>query len=167
MEIQAWLSQSLGNLASVLQLSYAFGAGMVSAVNPCGFAMLPIYLSLYLGADEERYSERPWYVRVARAAGVAAVVTAGFGLLFGVLGIVVSAGGSFLLAAMPWLSVIIGACLVLLGVWLMLGKHVSLDFMSKISSKIGDPRHISVKGFFLFGLDLGPHRWAVLCPFFL
>ena len=167
MEIQAWLSQSLGNLASVLQLSYAFGAGMVSAVNPCGFAMLPIYLSLYLGADEERYSERPWYVRVARAAGVAAVVTAGFGLLFGVLGIVVSAGGSFLLAAMPWLSVIIGACLVLLGVWLMLGKHVSLDFVSRISAKIGDPRHISVKGFFLFGLGFGATSLGCTLPIFL
>ena len=34
MEIQAWLSQSIGDLATVLQLGYAFGAGMVSAVNP-------------------------------------------------------------------------------------------------------------------------------------
>ena len=83
MEIQAWLSQSIGDLATVLQLGYAFGAGMVSAVNPCGFALLPVYLSLYLGADDAHYSERAWYVRVARAAGVAAVVTAGFGLLFG------------------------------------------------------------------------------------
>ena len=167
MEIQAWLSQSLGNLASVLQLSYAFGAGMVSAVNPCGFAMLPVYLSLYLGADDEQYSQRPWYVRAGRAVGVAAVVTAGFGLLFGLLGIMVSAGGSFLLAVMPWLSVIIGICLILLGVWLMLGKHVSVDVMTRVSSKIGDPRHISVKGFFLFGLGFGATSLGCTLPIFL
>ena len=167
MEIQAWVSQAIGDLATMLQLGYAFGAGMVSAVNPCGFAMLPVYLSLYLGADEAHYSERPWYVRVARAAGVAGVVTAGFGLLFGVLGIIVSAGGSFLLAAMPWLSVIIGGCLVLLGIWLMLGKHVSLDFMTRMSSRIGDPRHISVKGFFLFGLGFGATSLGCTLPIFL
>ena len=167
MEIQAWLSQSIGDLATVLQLGYAFGAGMVSAVNPCGFALLPVYLSLYLGADDSHYSEQAWYVRVARAAGVAAVVTAGFGLLFGVLGIIVSAGGSFLLAAMPWMSVIIGGCLILLGVWLMLGKHVSLEFMTSISSRIGDPRNISVKGFFLFGLGFGATSLGCTLPIFL
>ena len=167
MEIQAWLSQSIGDLASVLQLGYAFGAGMVSAVNPCGFAMLPVYLSLYLGADDAQYNERAWYVRVGRAAGVAAVVTAGFGLLFGLLGIIVSAGGSFLLAAMPWLSVIIGIFLVLLGVWLMFGKHFSLDVMTRISSKIGDPRNISVKGFFLFGVGFGATSLGCTLPIFL
>ncbi len=167
MDIQAWLSQSIGDLASLLQLSYAFGAGMVSAVNPCGFAMLPVYLSLYLGANEEHYQERPWYVRLARAAGVAAVVTAGFGLLFGVLGILVSAGGSFLMNLMPWLSVIIGICLVLLGLWLMLGKHLSLALLTRISTRIGDPRHISVKGFFLFGLGFGATSLGCTLPIFL
>ncbi len=167
MEIQAAISQWLGDLATILQFGYAFGAGMVSAVNPCGFAMLPVYLSLYLGAGEEHYQDRPWYIRVARAAGVAAIVTAGFGLLFGVIGILVSAGGSFLLSLMPWFSVIIGVCLVLLGIWLMLGKHISLDVMTRISSKIGDPRNISVKGFFLFGLGFGATSLGCTLPIFL
>mgnify|MGYP001611737333 FL=1 len=41
----AWL----GRVADFLPLGYAFGAGMVSTVNPCGFAMLPAYLGLFLG----------------------------------------------------------------------------------------------------------------------
>ncbi len=167
MEIQASISQWLGNLAGVLQFGYAFGAGMVSAVNPCGFAMLPVYLSLFLGAGDDSYQEAPWYVRAARAAGVAAVVTAGFGLLFAVLGVLVSAGGSFLLGLMPWFSVIIGVCLILLGIWLMLGNHLALDFMTRISAKIGDPRNISVKGFFLFGLGFGATSLGCTLPIFL
>jgi len=167
MEIQAQVSQWLSGLAGVLQFGYAFGAGMVSAVNPCGFAMLPVYLSLYLGAEEEQFLERPWYIRAARAAAVALVVTAGFGLLFAVIGILVSAGGSFLLSLMPWFSVIIGSCLILLGIWLLLGKHVSLDFMTRISAKIGDPRNISVKGFFLFGLGFGATSLGCTLPIFL
>lgn len=167
MEIQASISQWLGNLAGMLQFGYAFGAGMVSAVNPCGFAMLPVYLSLFLGAEEELYQERPWYLKTARAAGVAAVVTAGFGSLFGILGILVSAGGSFLLSLMPWFSVIIGVILILLGIWLMLGRHVSLDFMTRISAKIGDPRNISIKGFFLFGVGFGATSLGCTLPIFL
>lgn len=167
MEIQVWLSQSIGNLAGMMQLGYAFGAGMVAAVNPCGFAMLPVYLSLYLGADEDQYDQRSWIYRVARAAGVTAVVTAGFGLLFGIIGIVVSAGGSFLLSLMPWFSVVIGISLILLGIWMMLGKHVSLDFMTTLSARIGDPRNISIKGFFLFGIGFGATSLGCTLPIFL
>jgi len=37
-------------------LAFAFGAGMVATVNPCGFAMLPAYLSFFLGIEDERAS---------------------------------------------------------------------------------------------------------------
>lgn len=167
MSIQAWLSQSIGDLAGMLQLGYAFGAGMVSAVNPCGFAMLPVYLSLYLGANEEHYRERAWFIRFGRAIGVASVVTAGYGLLFGVLGVLVSAGGTYLMNLMPWLSLIIGICLILLGVWLMLGNQLSMEFMTRLSARIGDPRNISVKGFFLFGLAFGATSLGCTLPIFL
>ena len=43
----------LGNLGLFAPLGFAFAVGMVSAVNPCGFAMLPAYLGLYLGANNE------------------------------------------------------------------------------------------------------------------
>ena len=29
-------------------LALALGAGMVAAINPCGFALLPAYLSLFV-----------------------------------------------------------------------------------------------------------------------
>lgn len=40
-------------------LALAFTAGMVATVNPCGFAMLPAYLSYFLGleATEDGSSE--------------------------------------------------------------------------------------------------------------
>ena len=33
-------------------LALAFAAGMVATVNPCGFAMLPAYLSYFMGLSE-------------------------------------------------------------------------------------------------------------------
>ena len=70
MDIQALISNGVSQLAGLLHVGYAFGAGMVSAVNPCGFAMLPVYLSLYLGAEDEQFRQRSWVVRLAKAMGV-------------------------------------------------------------------------------------------------
>ncbi len=52
-ELQALLAGWVSDLAGLLPFGFAFGAGMIAAVNPCGFAMLPAYLSLYLGAGAE------------------------------------------------------------------------------------------------------------------
>ena len=41
-------SSWLGGLVGASAL-FALAAGMASAVNPCGFAMLPAYLGMYLG----------------------------------------------------------------------------------------------------------------------
>ena len=167
MEIQALVSGSVGQLAGVLNVGYAFGAGMVSAVNPCGFAMLPVYLSLYLGADDEQFKHQSWWYRLLKAIGVTLVVTAGFGFLFGIIGLLVSLGGSFLMGVIPWISVVVGIGLVSLGIWLLFGKHLSFSFFMKVGSKIGDPRTMSIRGFFLFGVAFGATSLSCTLPIFL
>ena len=37
-------------------IALAFTAGLVATVNPCGFAMLPAYLSWYLEGDSDTVS---------------------------------------------------------------------------------------------------------------
>src|SRR3990170_297595 len=59
----AWL----GNVADLLPVGYAFGAGMVSTVNPCGFALLPAYLGLYLGKGTERFIQTSGRRRLGQA----------------------------------------------------------------------------------------------------
>ncbi len=167
MDIQSLISGGVSQLAGFLHVGYAFGAGMVSAVNPCGFAMLPVYLSLYLGAEEEGFRRRPWLLRLAKALGVALVVTSGYGLLFGVIGLVVSAGGTYLMGLMPWVSVIIGLGMIMVGVWLLFGKHLSFAIFMRIGSGIGDPRNISIRGFFLFGIAFGASSLSCTLPIFL
>jgi cytochrome c-type biogenesis protein len=103
-ELQALLAGWLTELAAVLPFGFAFGVGMVAAVNPCGFAMLPAYLSLYLGAHEEDFGKRSSMSRLLRALLVGVVVSSGFVLLFGLAGLVISAGGTLLLDVMPTLG---------------------------------------------------------------
>jgi len=167
MGAQVEVSQWLGQVAGLLPFGYAFGAGMVSAVNPCGFAMLPVYLTLYLGAEESEFRRRSFFFRVLKAFWIAFVVTAGFALLFGVVGAIVSAGGSFLMGVMPWLAVVVGFCLIFLGIWMLLGHTLSFHFLITIAGKIGDPRRTSVLGFFLFGMAFGAISMSCTLPIFL
>lgn len=45
-----------GGLGIIAPLGFAFGAGVAAAFNPCGFAMLPAYMGLYMGADSSTAS---------------------------------------------------------------------------------------------------------------
>jgi len=167
MEAQVEVSQWLGQVAGLLPVGYAFGAGMVSAVNPCGFAMLPVYLSLYLGAKDSDFQNRSLLYRMAKASWITAVVTAGFALLFGVVGVAVAAGGSFLMGITPWLAVVVGGVLMLLGAWMLTGRTLSFHFILKWAGKVGDPREISLAGFFLFGVAFGATSLSCTLPIFL
>lgn len=167
MEAQAEISQWLGQVAALLPFGYAFGAGMVSAVNPCGFAMLPVYLTLYLGAKESEFRQKSVFFRLLKAFWIAFVVTAGFALLFGIVGAIVSAGGSFLMGIMPWLAIVVGFGLMVLGGWMLLGNTLSSHFFLVVAGKISDPRKMSVFGFFLFGIAFGATSLSCTLPIFL
>lgn len=167
MDAQIEVSQWLAGIADLLPFGYAYGAGMVSAVNPCGFAMLPVYLTLYLGAEDHAFRGKSVFWRILKACWIALVVTAGFALLFGLVGAVVSAGGSMVMGFMPWFSLVVGAALMFLGIWLLLGHTLSFHIFQELAGKIGDPRQMSVSGFFLFGLAFGATSLSCTLPIFL
>ena len=100
-------------------LAAAFTAGMVATVNPCGFAMLPAYLGYFLGIDQGDDAKSS--ASVTRALVVGTVVSAGFLLLFAIAGALVSwtkvAVGDF----SPWLTVVIGVVLFVMGIAFLTG----------------------------------------------
>lgn len=166
-EIQLFVWYWMERLVNFLPIGYSFGAGMVSTVNPCGFAMLPAYLSLYLGAQDEAFFRRSVGLRTLRALFVGVSVSTGFVLLFTVIGAAVSAGGSFLISAMPWLAMAIGAGLVILGLAMFVGRPISARFFGRVASRIGDPRSTGVRGFFLFGVAFAAASLSCTLPIFL
>ncbi len=166
-ELQALLTGWISNLTIVLPVGFAFGAGMVSAVNPCGFAMLPAYLSLYLGSHEDDFRKRSAVRRALRALLIGAVVSLGFILLFGLAGVVVSAGGNAILSIMPWVGAVIGVVLVLMGVWMFAGRGLYTGVFERVAGQVGDPKAMSVRSFFLFGLAYGLASLSCTLPVFL
>lgn len=108
-------------------LALAFTAGLVGVVNPCGFALLPAYLSFFVGADAtERESARRSLQR-GLVSGLA--VSAGFAGTFVVLG---SVGQQALGRAQdigPKVSIVVGAVLVVMGVAFLRGWQPKLAGM--------------------------------------
>ncbi|CAM3516722.1 cytochrome c biogenesis CcdA family protein [Kibdelosporangium persicum] len=102
-------------------LGFALAAGMVAVVNPCGFAMLPAYLTLVV-AGESR-APVPAVLRALAATGLMAL---GFLVVFGAFGLVVAPLGSSVQEYLPAVTVVIGAVMVALGAWMLAGKEVTL-----------------------------------------
>src|SRR5947199_10758409 len=99
--LSARISGVLLSLGARAPLGYAFVAGMVAAVNPCGFVLLPAYLGYYLGDDPGTRGGRG---RMGRALAVSGTVTASFALLFGLAGIVAGLAVSAVTSVLPWIG---------------------------------------------------------------
>ena len=157
-------SSFLGNLGLLAPLGFAFAAGMASAVNPCGFAMLPAYLGLYLGSNQEAPPKR----QLGKALLVGLSVTAGFVVLFGTVGVIIAIGArSAVVGVLPWLGLGIGIILAVTGAWMVGGGKLYSGLAARAASRIGDPSQVSPKGYFLFGLSYGTASLGCTLPIFL
>lgn len=96
---------------------------MAATVNPCGFALLPAYLSAFVGIEHKGGRAGA----VGRALTVSLALTAGFILVFGTFGLVVSPLALRLEEYLPWATIVIGVGLIGLGVALLLGHQLKLN----------------------------------------
>jgi cytochrome c-type biogenesis protein len=155
----------LGGIGAATALGFAFGAGMVATVNPCGFAMLPAYLGLYLGEREEVSGTLT--DRLRRAVWVGAIMTAGLVLLFGIAGIAISAGARSILQYVPWIGLGIGAILAVVGSYLLAGGNLYSGLAVRTAGRMGNPGRTGARGYFIFGLTYGTASLSCTMPIFL
>ena len=160
-------TSGLGDLGSLAPLGFAFAAGMAATVNPCGFAMLPAYIGLYLGSGEQSEDKAGTFGRLIRALKVGGVVSAGFVLLFGVAGIAIAAGARSVVDAIPWVGLSIGVLLAFVGMYLVGGGKLYTGIAAQAAARMGDPGKTNVWGYFLFGLSYGTASLSCTLPVFL
>jgi len=158
----SWLGGLVG--ASAL---FALAAGMASAVNPCGFAMLPAYLGMYLGDESGETPQTNPVRHFGRAILVGLTVTAGFVVLFGVVGAITSLGANFVSDLLQWLGLVIGIGLVLVGAWMVGGGKLYTGVAARAASHMGNPAQVSMKGYFIFGISYGTASLSCTLPIFL
>ena len=146
---------------------FALAAGMASAVNPCGFAMLPAYLGLYLGSNLSEEQRPGMVATLLRGLVVGGAVSAGFILLFGIVGGAVGLSASFISDLLPWLGLIIGAALVGAGAWMVAGGKLYTGIAARAADRLGNPNTVSVRSFFTFGLSYGTASLSCTLPIFI
>ena len=102
-------------------LGVAFAAGLVAALNPCGFALLPAYLTFVISDSNPG---RP--VAVARAAAATIAMTLGFLTVFAVFGALAIPVAAAVQRYLPLVTVIVGVALVAVGLWLLAGYRLRM-----------------------------------------
>ena len=109
-------------------LAVPFTLGIVTAVNPCGFAMLPTWLGYFLGRDTADREARP--EQVIRGLSVSLILTGAFVLVFGALGLAVNSivSEEAIAARTPWVTVVLGMLFVPYGLALLTGRQVRIPF---------------------------------------
>ncbi|MGV0490184.1 hypothetical protein B1987_13410 [Mycobacterium kansasii] len=104
-------------------LGFALGAGLVAALNPCGFALLPGYLGLVIAGGSQTTS-RP--MALVRAGSATLVMSAGFLTVFGLFGLLISPLIASVQKYLPVATVVIGVVLIASAIWLLAGKDIAV-----------------------------------------
>ncbi|EHB47011.1 cytochrome c biogenesis protein transmembrane region [Mycolicibacterium rhodesiae JS60] len=126
-------------------IGLAFGAGLVAVLNPCGFAMLPVYMTLVVRGDATGE------LGALRRAFVATIeMVLGFMTVFGAFGLLTVSAASAVQQYLPYVTVVIGIVLVGLGIWSLAGRH--LPGLNPVQSGRWAP---TVRGGSMFGYGIG------------
>ncbi|MEV6678591.1 cytochrome c biogenesis CcdA family protein [Streptomyces erythrochromogenes] len=101
-------------------LPLALTAGILAAVNPCGFALLPAYLSLLVLGDDNPTRT----TAVGRALAATAAITIGFAALFGIFGLAIQPVAGQVQQHLPWFTIAFGLLIATAGGWLLAGRQL-------------------------------------------
>ncbi|MDR3661517.1 MAG: cytochrome c biogenesis CcdA family protein [Mycobacterium sp.] len=124
-------------------LALAFVAGVVAALNPCGFAMLPGYLALVAGGD--RVGPGRALIRTVAATVVMAL---GFATVFAAFGVLAISVADLVQRLLPAATVVIGLALVVVGGCQLAGRPVvSLRLAGLAARGAPDGRLASMFGY--------------------
>jgi cytochrome c biogenesis protein CcdA len=129
--ISSTISGIIRRAGADLRLGYAFLAGIVAAFNPCGFALLPAYLGMYVGDPVGGGG------RFARAVAVSLSVSTSFVVVFGLVGLVVGIASQAVATALPWIGLAIGVILIAAGGFAAAGRFPGVTWGRGLADQMG------------------------------
>src|SRR6266487_6729213 len=120
----------------IVLFGFAFTAGAVAFLNPCGFAMLPTYISYFVESNTQEIitassnSQLISVRRLARGGLIGLLVTTSFIVTFGLTGIAISSLGIGIAKFLPWIAVASGIVIIGIGVAKAFGKTIHINIPS-------------------------------------
>lgn len=142
-------------------MGLAFSAGIVAFFNPCSYALLPAYISYYLGKHDDEKKTESILKRGLEGVGAGIEVTLGFLSVFVIIGVLISFVSSKIGAYLSWLIPGVGIALIILGgLWLL---DIPLSFPHAFEA----PKRGKPVSFYLFGIVYALGSAACVLPIFL
>jgi cytochrome c-type biogenesis protein len=128
-------------------MSLSFIRGMVAAVNPCGFILLPTFLMYFLGMQGAVPGTQRASMR--RALLVSSAVSAGFLSVFVVAGVIAYNFTTWINENAKYATGVIGVGLLVLGIAMLFGYKLPL-MTPNINT--GETPRRTVRAMFVFGI---------------
>ncbi len=184
LDVLTWLALAGGSGPAGVQLSLALGAGVLSTLNPCGFALLPAYVSYTVEQQVQAAPDHQpgGWSHLLRGGLLGLPLAAGFLLVFLLAGGVLALGGRLLVHLFPWFAILVGVGLVLLGGWSLLTRRaLEIPGLGVVAAKVGasssgrqkaaqtleaHPPH-ALRAAWVFGLGYGLSSLGCTLPVFL
>ena len=126
--------------------AYSFILGVMAAVNPCGFVLLPTYLVYYLGTELNREDESKT-TTLRRGLSVGVAVSSGFIGLFLVVGIISRAFTTVISENAKYAALVIGIGLIAMGIAMLFGWKLPIA-----QPDVSVQRKRTTWNMFLFGI---------------
>ncbi len=137
--------------SSIVELTFAFTAGVLSLLSPCSFPLLPGYMVYMLGTKGSTIR--------AIIGGVA--FTLGLISTLSILGIVVSTLGGFVLEYIPLFQFVVALIIVAFGIVMILGMN-----LPPLLRGVPSVNRRSLIGMYSFGLAYGVAMSGCAAPIF-
>jgi cytochrome c biogenesis protein CcdA len=155
------IEDGVANLARLLPVGYAFAAGMVASVNPCGIMVLTSYAFYQARGEGAGLTVAQ---RILWGVAVSIVIAVGFLLIFTLVGGAIAAGGQWLVKVFPYAGLTIGVGMIVLGAWLM-ATHRTLGIAPAKGVTVNPRRNLG--NAFLFGITYALASLGCTLPVFL
>ena len=144
--------------------AFAALAGIMVNFGPCSLAVLPAYMSFFLGLNTENQN-----VSVRKSIQLGATASLGVFGFYLALGLLFATAGTFLVAYAPQLKLTIATLILILGIMLLRGKSLELGFISRFKDSVskassGRSHIVSLLG---FGVVYGAGGLSCFLPIFL
>lgn len=124
--------------------TYSLLLGMLAAVNPCGFVLLPTYLVAYLSVSDDTDVA----TRLRRSLVVGGSVSAGFLVVFLIVGAISRLFTNWIEINAKYASLVVGLALIVMGIRMLSGWRPRIW----VPALSGESRRNGVVGMFAFGV---------------
>jgi len=132
-------------------LAFVFTAGVFTLFSPCGFPMLPGYISYYVGSKAS----------LGKAVPGGIICALGLVTVFSIIGIVASILGSIIYPYILLLELVAGLATIVLGVSMLIEIR-----LPTFSLPVRAPKRRGLIGIFLYGAAYGMATLGCSAPIF-